>query len=169
MYDDEFFRRIFSTNIFLTNFFDELFWQNYGRSFWWILYLLTIASFRMGVPSILFCCVNENLTTFYTLWIGGTRKQFFRREKKFSCITKTTTTKNWFLVFSFSFWFQFIQLLEDLYNKVALLTVGKDFFTYRLVTSSRPVYYSKVKGQRLQYISIKFLLHKESENPWTCY
>ena len=31
------------------------------------------------------------------------------------------------MVLVFSFWFQFIQRIEDLYNKVALLTVGKDF------------------------------------------
>ena len=38
---------------------------------------------------------------------------------------------------------------------------------YRKVASSRPVYYSilELYGQRSQYISIKFLLHKSSENP----
>ena len=42
---------------------------------------------------------------------------------------------------------------------------------YRKVASSRLVYYSILEsfGQRSQYISIKFPLHKESENPWTCY
>jgi hypothetical protein len=39
MYDDEFF--------------DEYFWWNFFQSFWQIIYLLTIASFRIGVPSIL--------------------------------------------------------------------------------------------------------------------
>ena len=40
-------------------------------------------------------------------------------------------------------------------------------YTYRKVTSSRPVYYSILNsfGQRVQYISIKFPLHKQSENP----
>ena len=37
---------------------------------------------------------------------------------------------------------------------------------YRKVASSRPVYYSILKpfGQRSHYISIKFPLHKQSEN-----
>ena len=40
-------------------------------------------------------------------------------------------------------------------------------FEYRKVSSSRPVYYSISEpfGQRSQYISIKFPLHKQSENP----
>ena len=39
-------------------------------------------------------------------------------------------------------------------------------FEYRKVVSSRPVYYSVLEllGQRPQYISIKFPLHKHSEN-----
>ena len=39
--------------------------------------------------------------------------------------------------------------------------------TYRKVASSRPVYYSILNsfGQWSQYISIKFPLHKQSENP----
>ena len=38
---------------------------------------------------------------------------------------------------------------------------------YRKVASSRPVYYSILNsfGQRLQYIRIKFPLHKQSKNP----
>ena len=38
---------------------------------------------------------------------------------------------------------------------------------YHKVSSSRPVYYLIVNsfGQRSQYISIKFPLHKQSENP----
>ena len=42
---------------------------------------------------------------------------------------------------------------------------------YHKVASSRPFYYSILEsfGQRSEYISIKFPLHKESENPWTCY
>ena len=42
---------------------------------------------------------------------------------------------------------------------------------YRKVTSSRPIYYSILNsfGQRSQYISIKFPLHKQSENPKMCY
>ena len=39
---------------FFDEFFDESFWRNFCPSFWRILYLLTIASFRIGVPSILF-------------------------------------------------------------------------------------------------------------------
>ena len=40
-------------------------------------------------------------------------------------------------------------------------------FIYRKVASSRPVYYSILDSldQRSQYISIKFPLHKHSENP----
>ena len=43
--------------------------------------------------------------------------------------------------------------------------------TYRKVASSRQVYYSILDsyGQRSQYISINFPLHKQSENPWVCY
>ena len=43
--------------------------------------------------------------------------------------------------------------------------------TYRKVASSRLVYYSILNslGQRSQYISIKFCLHKQSENAWVCY
>ena len=42
---------------------------------------------------------------------------------------------------------------------------------YCKVGSSRLVYYSILElfGQRSQYISIKFPLHKPSENPWVCY
>ena len=42
---------------------------------------------------------------------------------------------------------------------------------YRKVASSRPVYNLILDpfGQRLQYVSIKFPLHKQSENPWMCY
>ena len=50
---------------FFDKFFDEIFWQ----IFWWVSYLLTIASFRIGVPSILFWmggCVSKNLN--YETW-----------------------------------------------------------------------------------------------------
>ena len=42
---------------------------------------------------------------------------------------------------------------------------------YRKVASSRPVYYSilELLGQSLKYISIKFPLHKPSENQKMCY
>ena len=44
-------------------------------------------------------------------------------------------------------------------------------FTYHKVASSRPVYYSFLElfDQRSQYISIKFHLHKPSENLKMCY
>ena len=44
------------------------------------------------------------------------------------------------------------------------------FNTYRRVASSRPVYYTILElfGQRSQYISMKFPLHKPSENTWKC-
>ena len=35
------------------NFFDKFFDEFFTKSFWWIFYLLTIASFRIGVTSIL--------------------------------------------------------------------------------------------------------------------
>ena len=43
--------------------------------------------------------------------------------------------------------------------------------TVKSVASSRLVYYSILNsfGQRSQYISIKFPLHKQSENTWVCY
>ena len=43
--------------------------------------------------------------------------------------------------------------------------------TYRKVASNTPVYYSILNsfGKRSQYISIKFPLHKQSENLWMCY
>ena len=55
--------------------------------------------------------------------------------------------------------------LKQIYLKKAL------FSKYHKIASSRPVYYSILKsfGQRSQYISIKFLLHKQSENPIMCY
>ena len=45
------------------------------------------------------------------------------------------------------------------------------WFRYRKVASSRLVYYSILElfGQRSQYISLKFLLHKPSENLVICY
>ena len=57
--NDEFFQRIFSTNFFdefflrNLNFFDEFFLQNFRNFFNKFFYLLTIESFRIGVPSIL--------------------------------------------------------------------------------------------------------------------
>ena len=46
-----------------------------------------------------------------------------------------------------------------------------DKFAYRKVVCSRPVYYSILElfGQRSQYISIKFPLHKPYENLKMCY
>ena len=46
-----------------------------------------------------------------------------------------------------------------------------ELLTYRRVASSRMVYYSILEtfGQRSKYISIKFPLHKHSENAWVCY
>ena len=42
---------------------------------------------------------------------------------------------------------------------------------YHKVARSGSVYYSILVslGQRSQFISIKFPLHKQSENPWVCY
>ena len=42
---------------------------------------------------------------------------------------------------------------------------------YRKVASSRLVFYSILDslGKRSQYISIKFRLHKQSQNPWMCH
>ena len=50
---DEFFWRIFLSN-FLTNYFDEFFDDFFFGRFFFTYNLLTIASFRIGVPSILF-------------------------------------------------------------------------------------------------------------------
>jgi hypothetical protein len=49
----------FSTEIFLRNFFDEFFddFFYFSEDFF---DLLTIASFRIGVPSILFNCTTQN-------------------------------------------------------------------------------------------------------------
>ena len=49
--------------------------------------------------------------------------------------------------------------------------LAKGHSTYRKVASSRPVYYSilDIFGQKGHYISIKFPLHKHSENLKTCY
>ena len=48
---------------------------------------------------------------------------------------------------------------------------AKKVFYYSKVSCSRPVYYSIFDNfvQRSQYVSIKILLHKQSENPWICY
>ena len=58
-----------------------------------------------------------------------------------------------------------------LINWLVSLEFMKFFVIYHKVASSRPVYYSILNsfGQRSQYISIKFPLHKQSENPWMCY
>ena len=44
-------------------------------------------------------------------------------------------------------------------------------FAYRKVARSRPVYYSMLNyfGERSQYISINFPLHKQSENLKMCH
>ena len=54
----------------------------------------------------IFCCVNENLTTFLYTLTGGTRNQ--KEKKKFSflkCIQKSNVIKEiiWVLVFSFMY------------------------------------------------------------------
>ena len=49
---------------------------------------------------------------------------------------------------------------------VTTLTLVLANVRYRKVASSRPVYYSILNSQ---YISIKFPLHKQSENPKMCY
>ena len=51
---------------------------------------------------------------FYTLLIGGTRNK--KGKKKFKVYFKAKCyKKNWFLVFSFSFWFQLIQQIDQKY------------------------------------------------------
>ena len=75
--------------ILLANFYNELFWrffwwvffddffgQNFCRSFWQFFYLLTIASFRIGVPSILFFVFLglRIFTRIYCIW-SETREQ----------------------------------------------------------------------------------------------
>ena len=65
-------------------------------------------------------------------------------------------------------------IINDIFElDTALMITGKYIFfsTYRKVVSRRPVYYSILDslGQKSQYISIKFPLHKQSENPKMCY
>jgi hypothetical protein len=57
------------------------------------------------------------------------------------------------------------------HSQVSQITRFQNPKTHRKVASSRPVYYSILNpfGQRSQYISIRFPLHKQSENPWVCY
>ena len=81
---DEFFRRTFLTNfsdelfrrIFPTNFSDELFWRIFLMIFLWTNFdffrkffltynLLTIASFRIGVPLILFSECNQRYSVLF--------------------------------------------------------------------------------------------------------
>ena len=54
-----------------------------------------------------------------------------------------------------------------------LVWAHRKYFSFQChkVVSSRLVYYSILNsfGKRSQYISIKFALHKQSENPWMCY
>ena len=59
---------------------------------------------------------------------------------------------------------KYLEVLVILVMQVNLL------ITIKFVSSS-PVYYSILNsfGQRSQYISIKFPLHKQSENPLMCY
>ena len=58
--------------------------------------------------------------------------------------------------------------INDIKSKRLSFLIGTD---YRKVTSSRPVYYSSLElfCQRSQYISIKFSLHKPSENLKMCH
>ena len=57
------------------------------------------------------------------------------------------------------------------HNRMIKIYEGSSFLSYRKVARSRPVYYSILNSlrQRSQYISIKFPLHKQSENTWVCY
>ena len=63
--------------------------------------------------------------------------------------------------------------VERGYNFRALIYLASLHFivVYRKVASSRPVYYSILDslGQRSQYTSMKFPLHKQSGNPKMCY
>ena len=64
-------------------------------------------------------------------------------------------------------------LVQGYIRYVCFYTPGKamEEMAYRKIASSRPVYYSILNsfGQRSRYISIKFRLHKQSENPKMCY
>ena len=63
-----------------------------------------------------------------------------------------------------------VQFLEEFGSQIQSIYC-KLLQIYCKVVSSRPVYYSILEtfGQRSQYISIKFPLHKQSENPWVCW
>ena len=51
----------------------EFFWRNFCRSFWRILFLLPIASFRIGVPSILFL---QNFNQTLNLYLNSKNLKF---------------------------------------------------------------------------------------------
>ena len=53
------------------------------------------------------------------------------------------------------------------YSIVKYIVLNRQTSTYHKVGSSRPVYYSILNslGHRSQFISIKFPLYKQSENP----
>ena len=74
---------------------------------------------------------------FYTLWTRGTRKQ--QERKKFSflkCTTKSKCYQRKNLVFTFSFWFQFIQWTQQ------ILVEGRNFC--RTWLSGKLSYESKI-------------------------
>ena len=57
------------------------------------------------------------------------------------------------------------------HNRMIKIYERSSFLSYSKVAISKPVYSSILNslGQRSQYISIKFPLHKESENAGVCY
>ena len=65
-----------------------------------------------------------------------------------------------------------IDTAADIQNAIVKIIFSPECVrAYRKVTSNTPVYYSILNsfGQRSQYISIKFPLHKQCENPKMCY
>ena len=89
-FSDEFFKQIFPTN-FYANFFRWILQTNFSdkffrQIFWTNFYLLTIASFRIGVPSILFAVHSTSLQNLPKKILGQKRNFWMVFYIKFSYV-----------------------------------------------------------------------------------
>ena len=120
-----------------------------------------------------FCWCKWKFDDFFIhFWLGRTRKHFFRRGKKFSCppFLKSKCWQQNILVFSCSFWFQYIQWIEhrtllNFHDFWPLLPSRWQFCYYILSVGKF--------GQLLTPLPPKKCLHLKlmvpNANPWNIY